>query len=41
MDVSSFDLAGLTPAFLHDPYPTYRALQQHDPCTSCRMARCS
>ena len=31
MDASSFDLARLTPAFLHDPYPTYRALQQHDP----------
>ena len=31
MDISSFDLAGLTPAFLHDPYPTYRALRQRDP----------
>ena len=27
-----FNLAGLTPGFLDDPYPTYRALQQFAPC---------
>ena len=26
-----FDLRSLTPAFLDDPYPTYRALRTHDP----------
>ncbi len=31
MDISGFDLARLTPAFLHDPYPTYRALREQDP----------
>jgi len=31
MDADGFDLALLPPAFLHDPYPTYRALQLHDP----------
>ncbi len=31
-----FDLSALTPAFLNDPYPTYRALQRHAPCK--RMA---
>ncbi len=29
---ADFDLAQLTPGFLDDPYPTYRALQQHAPC---------
>lgn len=28
----AFDLGRLTPAFLDDPYPTYRALQRHSPC---------
>ena len=28
----AFDLGRLTPAFLDDPYPTYRALQRHAPC---------
>ncbi len=27
----SFDLTKVTPAFLDDPYPTYRALREHDP----------
>jgi cytochrome P450 len=27
----AFDLKRLTPAFLDDPYPTYRALREHDP----------
>ena len=31
MDAASFDLAHLPPAFHDDPYPTYRALQSHDP----------
>jgi len=31
MDISGFDLARLTPGFLHDPYPTYRALREQDP----------
>ena len=31
MDISGFDLARLTPDFLHDPYPTYRALREQDP----------
>ncbi len=29
--VASFDLARLDRAFLDDPYPTYRALREHDP----------
>jgi cytochrome P450 len=29
--VRSFDLARLDRAFLDDPYPTYRALREHDP----------
>jgi cytochrome P450 len=29
--VQSFDLARLDRAFLDDPYPTYRALREHDP----------
>jgi cytochrome P450 len=28
---ASFDLKRLDPAFLDDPYPTYRALREHDP----------
>ena len=28
---ASFDLASLDRAFLDDPYPTYRALREHDP----------
>ena len=28
----AFDLSALTPGFLQDPYPTYRALQRHAPC---------
>ncbi len=28
---AGFDLAALDPAFLDDPYPTYRALREHDP----------
>ena len=28
---TSFNLASLDRAFLDDPYPTYRALRQHDP----------
>ena len=31
MDVSGFDLARLTPEFLRDPYPTYRALREQAP----------
>ena len=31
MDVSGFDLAHLTPEFLRDPYPTYRALREREP----------
>ncbi len=31
MDVDGFDLAQLSPAFLADPYPTYRALRDHAP----------
>src|SRR5918997_6453596 len=27
----AFDLAALPPAFLDDPYPTYRALREHAP----------
>ena len=27
----SFELVAATPAFLDDPYPTYRALRRHDP----------
>jgi cytochrome P450 len=27
----AFDLARLDRAFLDDPYPTYRALREHDP----------
>ena len=26
-----FDLARLTPEFYADPYPTYRALREHEP----------
>jgi cytochrome P450 len=29
--VASFDLKRLSPAFLEDPYPSYRALREHDP----------
>jgi cytochrome P450 len=29
--VAAFDLSRLDPAFLDDPYPTYRALREHDP----------
>ena len=32
MDVDGFDLAQLTPEFLRDPYPTYRALRERAPC---------
>src|SRR6185437_8505357 len=28
---AAFDLKRLDPAFLDDPYPTYRALREHDP----------
>jgi len=28
---ASFNLASLDCAFLDDPYPTYRALREHDP----------
>ena len=28
---ASFDIKRLDPAFLDDPYPTYRALREHDP----------
>ena len=31
MDVDGFDLARLTPEFLADPYPTYRALREQAP----------
>ena len=31
-----FDPARLPPSFYADPYPTYRALQQHDPLHRCR-----
>ncbi len=31
MDVDAFDLARLTPGFLADPYPTYRALREQAP----------
>ncbi len=31
MDIRAFDLAHLTPEFLRDPYPTYRALQEQSP----------
>jgi len=31
MDVGGFDLARLTPGFLLDPYPTYRALRERAP----------
>ncbi len=31
VDVAGFDLAHLTPAFLTDPYPTYRALRELAP----------
>ena len=31
MDVDGFDLTRLTPGFLADPYPTYRALREHNP----------
>ena len=31
MDVDRFDLAHLTPGFLADPYPTYRALREQAP----------
>ena len=31
MDVDGFDLAQLTPGFLADPYPTYRALRERAP----------
>ncbi len=31
VDVDSFDLAQLTPGFLADPYPTYRALRERTP----------
>ena len=31
MDVDGFDLARLTPGFLADPYPTYRALRERAP----------
>jgi len=31
VDVDGFDLAHLTPAFLADPYPTYRALREQAP----------
>ena len=31
VDVDGFDLARLTPGFLADPYPTYRALQEQAP----------
>ena len=27
----SFDLEKLTPEFYADPYPTYRALREHEP----------
>ena len=36
MLVEAFDLTHLTPGFLDDPYPTYRALQRLAPCK--RMA---
>ena len=31
VDVDGFDLAHLTPGFLADPYPTYRALREQAP----------
>ena len=29
--VTAFDLKKLSPEFLENPYPTYRALREHDP----------
>ena len=33
---ADFDLEKLTPEFYADPYPTYRALREHEPVSGCR-----
>jgi hypothetical protein len=39
--VRDFSLKALPDAFYDDPYPTYRALRNHDPFIGCPMDRCS
>jgi hypothetical protein len=33
---ASFDIEKLTPEFYADPYPTYRALREHEPVKRCQ-----